>query len=97
LHNSIDNYKTSKETDIINTIINDNNWSNLAKHFNDNDHKFGEHFRFFVFDSNVIDEECRLSIETDLINIFKTFKLNILNDEKKQPSIYSIKYLTFLK
>jgi len=95
--NDIDKYKTSKETDIINTIINDNNWSNVAKHFNNNDHNFDEHFRFCIFDSNVINEECRLSIETDLINIFKTFKLDILNDEKKQPSIYSIKYLTFLK
>jgi hypothetical protein len=35
--------------------------------------------------------------ETDLINIFKSFNLKILNDKNKQPSIYTIKYLTFLK
>ena len=68
--------KTSKETDIINTIINDNNWSNVAKHFNNNDHNFDEHFRFCIFDSNFINEECRLLIETDLINIFKTFQIS---------------------
>jgi hypothetical protein len=95
--NDINNYKISKTTDIINTIIDDDNWSNVAKHFNEKDHNIDEHFKFCIFDSNVINDECRLSIETDLINIFKSFNLKILNDKNKQPSIYTIKYLTFLK
>ena len=95
--NDINNYKISKTTDIINTIIDDDKWSNVAKHFNEKDHNIDEHFKFCIFDSNVINDECRLSIETDLINIFKSFNLKILNDKNKQPSIYTIKYLTFLK
>jgi hypothetical protein len=95
--NDINNYKNCKATNLVNTIIDDDKWSNVAKHFNENDHDIEEHFRFCIFDSNVINDECRLSIETDLINIFKSFKLKILNDKNKQPSIYTLKYLTFLK
>ena len=95
--NNIKKLRLAKEKDIIDVLINENKWSEVAKHFNLSEHNLDDHFKFYVFDSNVINDECRFSIETDLINIFKELNLNILNDVNKQPSVYNTKYLTFLK
>ena len=50
--------------------------------------------KFCIFKNNVINKEIRRSIETDLINLFKNSN-NIINNEKKQYSLYKIRYFTF--
>jgi hypothetical protein len=65
--------------------------SETAIHFNRKGHSLND-FRFAVFDIN-LDDEKRWSTETDLINLFKTLKIPILN--VKINAISSIKHLTF--
>jgi hypothetical protein len=77
------------------SLIDFDKQSEIAKHFNLNGHDINIHFRFFIFEKDLINSEIRKSIETDLINIFKNLNITILNDPLKQPKINNIKYLTF--
>ena len=85
----------SFRNDIINSLINLDSKSETAIHFNKTGHSIENDFKFFVFESNVTNNEIRKSIETDLINFFKSFKINILNAPGKQPGVHKIKYFTF--
>ena len=67
--------------------------SEVAVHFNLNEHNLTRDFKFFIFENNVNNSIIRKSIETDLINIFKKFDIKILNN--KQPNLNKISYLTF--
>jgi len=78
--------------DLDKTLINFDNLSEVAVHFNKNGHNTERDFRFCVFENNVNNESYRKSIETDLINLF--VKTNTIINVKK-PSIKTIKYFTF--
>ena len=85
---SIENFNR----DLDKTLINFDNLSEVAVHFNKNGHNTERDFRFCVFEHNVYNEVYRKSIETDLINLF--VKTNTIINVKK-PSIKTIKYFTF--
>ena len=85
---SIENFNR----DLDKTLINFDNLSEVAVHFNKNGHNIERDFRFCVFENNVNNEVYRKSIETDLINLF--VKTNTIINVKK-PSIKTIKYFTF--
>ena len=85
---SIENFNR----DLDKTLINFDNLSEVAVHFNKNGHNTERDFRFCVFENNVNNEVYRKSIETDLINLF--VKTNTIINVKK-PSIKTIKYFTF--
>ena len=78
--------------DLDKTLINFDNLSEVAVHFNKKGHNTERDFRFCVFENNVNNESYRKSIETDLINLF--VKTNTIINVKK-PSIKTIKYFTF--
>ena len=80
---------------LLNSIIKLNENSLVAQHFNFLGHNLEEDFRFLIFESNVTNTTIRKSIETDLINLFKTFHISILNNINKQPKKEKISYLTF--
>ncbi len=65
-----------------------------AIHFSQNGHSVNKHFKFMVFQSNLLIDEKRWSVETDLINLFLARNIQILN--LKQRNISLIKNLTFL-
>jgi hypothetical protein len=75
-------------------LSNLNNISEVSKHFLDKFHKVNFHFSFFIIKSGLIDYYKRLSLETDLINIFRTFNIPCIN--KKINNIESISSLSFL-
>ena len=77
------------------SLINISGKTEIAIHFNKSGHNLNEDFKFYIFETKLNNNEIRRSIETDLINLFKTFKVKILNRERKQPKIESINYLTF--
>ena len=77
------------------SLINISNKTEIAIHFNKSGHNLNEDFKFYIFETKLNNNEIRRSIETDLINLFKTFKVKILNRERKQPKIEGINYLTF--
>jgi hypothetical protein len=79
---------------IINSLININDTC-IAEHFNKKGHNLLIDFKFCIFESKVTNTEIRKSIETDLINLFKLFNINILNNKFKQPNRNKISYLTF--
>jgi hypothetical protein len=79
----------------VTSIININKKSEVAIHFNNRGHNTLEHFKFIIFENNVIDKKIRRSIECDLINLFKNCKIDILNNITKQPNINNIIYYTF--
>ena len=64
-------------------------------HFALKGHDPNKHFRFLIFDTNKNEKEIRLSVETDVISIFKMNNMNILNSKSKQPSPYTVKSLCF--
>lgn len=80
--NSIKLYKTFKikETEV-------------SKHFSAEDHDISEHFRFAILRNNIVDKFIRRDLEADLIHVFDTFKINILN-EKIQTRCF-IKHMFF--
>jgi hypothetical protein len=75
-----------------NHLANLSNCSETAIHFNLRGHCLENDFEFNIFNCD-LDDETRWSTETDLINIFLTRKIPILNI--KQSSIYKIRSLTF--
>ncbi len=70
------------------SIININKKSEVAIHFNNRGHNILEHFKFIIFENNVIDKKIRRSIECDLINLFKNCKIDILNNITKQHYLF---------
>lgn len=89
--NSIKNFRVNLNE----SIIDINRKTEVAIHFNEFGHNFNRDFRFYIFEKKLNNNEVRRSIETDLINLFKAFKIKILNRERKQPKIENINYLTF--
>ena len=87
--NSIRRFKK----DLNKSIINLESFSETAVHFNETGHNVYDDFKFVVFETNVINKELRLSIETDLINLFNKLNIKILNS--LIPSKNKISYLTF--
>jgi hypothetical protein len=67
--------------------------SEVSEHFNLRNHKLDIHFEFCIFKDNLIDKESRLSIESDLIHLFKMFNFEIIN--KKISNHNYIKSLSF--
>lgn len=67
--------------------------SELSIHFNKNKHILYSDLRFLLFKDKINELNIRLSIETDLIHIFKNLNFNILN--KMIPSTHFIKKLSF--
>ena len=86
---SIENFNR----DLDKTLINFDNLSEVAVHFNKNGHNTERDFNFCVFENNVNNEVYRKSIETDLINICLKCEVKILN--VKLPSSDKICYFTF--
>jgi hypothetical protein len=68
------------------------NTSEVGFHFGQEDHDIDKDFRFLIFQKEE-DYKKRISIETDLINIFIGLKSKIIN--KDIPSLYNINSLTF--
>ena len=83
------------KNNIISSLMNYNKISEVALHFNSKKHCIEKHFKFFIFESNLINDEIRKSIETDIINIFENCNLKIIN--LKKPNIFTCNYLTFQK
>ena len=73
------------------SFVNSN--SEVAHHFNLKNHFTHLHFSFTVFMSEIIDNDKRKSIETDLINILLNNNIKIINT--KIPNYEYIKLLTF--
>ena len=66
----------------------------VGYHFNLKGHKYIRDFQFYVFKCDIEDVKERLSVETDLIHLFKDFNPPIMN--KKIPTRFGIKSLAFL-
>ena len=66
--------------------------SEVAEHFNLKGHCKDLYFRFCIFEKNLLEKEIRQSVETDLMNVIKTFG-SILN--KKIPNFKFVKKLCF--
>ena len=69
--------------------------SEVADHFNRKGHNINMHFRFCIFEKDIVDTETRKSIETDLMHVFINMNAKILNT--KIPSYFNIKKLCFSK
>ena len=54
-----------------------------------------QNFKFFIFDTEVTNDEIRKLIKTYIINLFKNCNLEILNAPNKQPGLHKIRYFTF--
>ena len=67
--------------------------SEVAVHFSLSGHHLDKHFKFCIFENNLINNNIRLSIETDVINLFLNSNNEILN--KKKPGLFNIEYFTF--
>ena len=67
--------------------------SEVAHHFNLKNHVPSLHFSFNVFIGNIINDDNRKSIETDIINILLANDVKIMNI--KIPNYEHIKSLTF--
>ncbi len=67
--------------------------SELSIHFNKCKHNLYTDLRYLLFKDKIHELNLRLSIETDLIHIFKNLKLNILNS--MIPNTYFINKLSF--
>ena len=67
--------------------------SEIATHFNIKGHNFTSDLKFCIFKTNVYLVNDRLSIEADLINIFISLNLKIINNII--PNLNKIKNLTF--
>ena len=65
------------------------NNSEVASHFNLKRHNYKTDLKFCIFKKDIYNLEHRLSIETDLINIFMSLKFKILN-----AKIPNIKYIS---
>ena len=52
----------------------------VGEHFNLNTHSINDHFRICVFRDNIESIDERLSIENDLIHLFRLNKLTVYND-----------------
>ncbi len=70
-----------------------NSNSELCLHFNKTHHDLYRDLRFFIFKDGFADLHHRLSTETDLIHIFISLKLNVINE--KIPNETFIKKLSF--
>ena len=51
----------------------------VSTHFGDNNHILENDFRFIILKDNLFDTKSRQSVESDIIHIFLSLKLNILN------------------
>ena len=65
----------------------------VSTHFNKKRHDYLSDLKFCIFKKDIYNLSDRLSIETDLINIFLTLKLNLINS--KLPDIKYINKLAF--
>ena len=65
----------------------------VSTHFNEKRHDYLSDLKFCIFKKDIYNLSDRLSIETDLINIFLTLKLNLINS--KLPDIKYINKLAF--
>ena len=61
------------------SLSNYSSLSEVAIHFGDKNHNLNNDFSFFIIKSDLIDYKKRTSFETDLINIFITFGITLLN------------------
>ena len=93
LSEHIKNIKNFKK-DINLSLSNYNKVSEVAIHFNKDNHSL-INFNFFIFKINLLENEQRKSIETDLINIFVNLGVSILNKPNKIPSSKYIKNFAF--
>lgn len=65
----------------------------ISKHFNLNNHNIDSHFRFAILRNSVIDKYVRRNYEADIIHIFKTFNLHVLNEKIIQK--YNLRHMFF--
>ena len=63
-----------------------------AIHFNLKNHSL-KNFNYFIFDNNIRDDLIRRSIENDLIHLFLSLNVKIIN--KMIPDVKYIKHLAF--
>ena len=68
----------------------------VAEHFRLKEHVLSEHFRFCIFNKN-LDTNFRMSVETDLINLFRQFSTTInLKPNPNNLNFKQVKYLSFI-
>ena len=67
--------------------------SPVAAHFAESGHILENHFSFFIFQKDIIDNDIRKSKEADLINLFVNLEQSLLN--KHIPALSNIKSLCF--
>jgi hypothetical protein len=79
--------------DVIRSVSKLNEQSETAIHFNTKDHNLQRDLEFYIFKTN-LDDSCRLSVETDLINILLRKRIPIINQKLRNQ--YKINHLTFL-
>ena len=77
---------------IFNSIRNLSRKSEIAIHFNCSKHSFCD-LNYYILKNSLYNDEIRKSKETDLMHIFNTLKINILN--RKIPDKKYIKHLFF--
>lgn len=77
------------KANVIKCLGNLNKCSEVALHFADNKHCVSQHFKFYIFNSNLHDLKTRRSVETEMIQTFMALKVPIVNTK-----IPSIKYIS---
>jgi hypothetical protein len=65
----------------------------VSSHFGQHNHDKNKDISFSILRKDVSDTFKRKSIEADLINVFKSFNIGILND--RQPNYDYVKHLYF--
>ena len=78
---------------MINSDINDG--VNLIEHFNQKDHDLRKNFGFFIFKTGIPDLNDRLNLENQLIHLFLTLKIPILNDRVADKYLYKKQIFLF--
>ena len=70
--------------DHLNLCIFDNAFRSSCRvvswHFNKHGHKLNKDFNFYIFRDNITELHLRLSIETQLITLFKRLGVKLMND-----------------
>ena len=65
----------------------------IAYHFNLKGHNVMSHFTTGILRKNIMDDETRLRIEKDFINIFETIHPPTIN--RLKPSLYDMKNVLY--